>query len=243
MRILSIGQTIHHPPLEITSILESELASHPKLHHYDYVVIHGGDGSIRRITKTLHQSSFNGSVILNPTGSFNVIAKLHRVPKLDKVLTTLTAGKKPQTSPQPYYTLNDEVFLFSAGNMGDLQHIMLSETLRFGILKKGMGKYILALLFLLPLHLLMTPFMLMSKRKFFIFTPLSLIKKFGSFYGKIERLKIDLDNHYNLIELDGDIVMIEQSSLTIAQAGTLTLVTACSQRAAHNTPKHACPPE
>ena len=224
MRLLSINKTLQHDGLSITTILESELATLPNIEEYNYIIINGGDGTIRRVIKTLHHLEHNASIILNPTGSFNVIAKLHRVPKIKHVLTTLQQDKVPKTALQSYYRLNDEMFLFSAGNMGDLQHIFLSETLRFGILKNGMGKYILSILFLLPVHLIMTPFMLLSKRKFFIFTPASFIKKFGSFYGKIEKLEIDLDNGYNHIELDGDVVTIEEQTLNIEKAGEIAIV-------------------
>ena len=225
MRILSINKVIEHDTLNITNITESTLATQPNIEDFDYIIINGGDGTIRRVVKILHILKHHASIILNPTGSFNVIAKLHRVPKLQYVLTSLLEDKTPKTSSQAYYSLNDEMFLFSAGNMGDLQHIFLSETLRFGILKNGMGKYILAVLFLLPVHLIMTPFMLMSKRKFFIFTPASFLAKLGSFYGKVKKMEIDLDNSYNHIELDGDVVTIEESVLHIKVAGSIEIVT------------------
>ncbi len=121
--------------------------------------------------------------------------------------------------------MNEELFLFSAGNMGDLQHIFLSETLRFGWLKHGMFKYILAVIFLFPVHVIMTPFMLMSSTRFFIFTPLRFIKKFGSFYGEVREIDLDLDNDYNMIELDGDIVNVKGRHLRIRQAGNVRVVT------------------
>ena len=121
--------------------------------------------------------------------------------------------------------MNDELFLFSAGNMGDLQHIFLSETLRFGWLKHGILKYILAVIFLFPVHVIMTPFMLMSKSRFFIFTPLRFMRKFGSFYGEVQEIDIDLDNEYNMIELDGDIVNVKGRHLTIRKAGNVRVVT------------------
>ncbi len=116
------------------------------------------------------------------------------------------------------------MFLFSAGNMGDLQHIFLAETLRFGILKKGMAKYFLAIFFLLPLHLIITPFMLLSPRRFFIFTPARFIPKIGSFRGEVVEMSINLENNYNLIELDGDIVTIQESTLEIKPAGFMRVV-------------------
>jgi len=224
MKILSINKVIEHPSLTIISLPEAELASHTDLSNYHFIIINGGDGTIRRVVKILHTLQHNATFILHPTGSFNVIAKLHRVPQVNAILDTLAKGETVQSEKHHYFSLNDEVFLFSAGNMGDLQHIFLSETLRFGLLKKGIAKYILAALFLLPVHLIMTPFMLLSPRRFFIFSPARFIKKFGSFYGEVDEICIDLENGYNLIELDGDVVTINQSILNIKPAGTITLV-------------------
>ena len=227
MKILSIGTVKEKHHLNITSIKESELSQHLEINHYDYIIIHGGDGTIRRVIKTLHtMAPHKASFILNPTGSFNVIAKLHRVPSLKKVLEGLKNNKIPQIEPHLYYSLNQEIFLFSAGNMGDLQHIFLSETLRFGFITRGMFKYMLAFLFLLPIHLIMTPIMLLSSQKFFIFTPFSFIPKIGTFYGKIDKeITINLKNHYNLIELDGDVVTIEEDILQIKKESTIDIVT------------------
>ncbi|HEY9190261.1 MAG TPA: diacylglycerol kinase family protein [Sulfurovum sp.] len=226
MRILSIGQRLQHAALPITSIEASELAGHEDIPLYDYIIISGGDGTIRRVINTLQHIPHSAAFILNPTGSFNVVAKLHRVPKVEKVLKRLAEGETLRTQKHRYYTLNQEVFLFSAGNMGDLQHIFLAETLRFGLLKGNMLKYLLAVLFLLPLHLVMTPFMLLSANRFFIFTPASFIKKFGSFYGEVKELRIDLGNSYNFVELDGDIVTIEEPLLHIKPAGDIDIVIA-----------------
>ena len=225
MRILSIGKTFHHDTLHITSIEISEFAAHPNIQQYDYIIISGGDGSIRRVIKALQDIDHSAAFILNPIGSFNVVAKLHKVPKIEKVLHTLANGQTIKTEKHHYYALNNEVFLFSAGNMGDLQHIFISETLRFGMLKDGISKYILAFLFLLPIHLIMTPFMLLSSNRFFIFTPFSFIKKFGSFYGEVEEMSIELENSFNHIELDGDIVTIESNILHIKPAGDIQLIT------------------
>ncbi|PHS40368.1 MAG: hypothetical protein COB07_04535 [Sulfurovum sp.] len=224
MQILSIGKTVQHDTLTITSIEASALTTHTDVESYDYIIISGGDGTIRRVVQALQHIEHHAIFILNPIGSFNVVAKMHRVPKLEKVLELLESGKTPKTQAQQYYALNHEVFLFSAGNMGDLQHIYLSESLRFGILKEGMAKYILSVLFLLPLHLIMTPFMLMSPNRFFIFTPASFIKKFGSFYGEVQEMTVELENDYNHIELDGDIVTIEESILHIKPTGAIDIV-------------------
>ena len=225
MQILSIGKTLQHAKLTITSIEASALPEHHDIEQYDYIIINGGDGTIRRVLKLLHTLNNIPTFILNPTGSFNVVAKIHRAPKIDTVLDMLANAVQPKTQKHHLFKLNEELFLFSAGNMGDLQHIFLSETLRFGVLKHGILKYILAFLFLLPVHIVMIPFMLMSSTRFFIFTPARFIKKFGSFYGEVKEVDVDLDNDYNMLELDGDIVTVKGRHLEIRQAGNVSVVT------------------
>ena len=225
MKILSIGRTLSHEGLNITSIEASSLPEHHDIEQFGYVIINGGDGTIRRVLTQLHTLEKKPVFILNPTGSFNVVAKIHRAPKIETVLQMLAEGETPKTQKHHLFKMNDELFLFSAGNMGDLQHIFLSETLRFGWLEHGILKYILAVIFLFPVHLIMTPFMLMSKTRFFIFTPLRFIRKFGTFYGEVQEIDIDLDNDYNMIELDGDIVNVKGRHLKIRPAGNVRVVT------------------
>ena len=226
MHILSIGKKLTHSGLDITYIEASSLPEHHDIESYEYIIINGGDGTIRRVLNQLHTLDKMPTFILNPTGSFNVVAKIHAAPKIEKVLEILAKGQKPKIQKHHLFKLNKEIFLFSAGNMGDLQHIFLSETLRFGWLKHGIFKYVLAVLFLFPVHLIMTPFMLMSKTRFFIFTPARFIKKFGSFYGEVPKeLSIDLDNEYNMLELDGDIVNVHGRHIEITQAGNVPVVT------------------
>ncbi len=226
MHILSIGKALKYDGLTIDNIEASELTAHHDIERYDYIVINGGDGTIRRVLKQLHTLQKQPVFILNPTGSFNVVAKIHKAPPIGRVLDMLAAGTTPPTQKHHIFKLNEELFLFSAGNMGDLQHIFLSETFRFGWLKHGIAKYILAILFLLPVHIVMTPFMLMSSTRFFIFTPMRFVKKFGSFYGEVPlSMTIDLDNDYNMLELDGDLLVIKNRHLHISQAGSIHVVT------------------
>jgi len=227
MNILSIGATIEDHRFTITNYSFSELSTLKNLHTYDYILISGGDGLIRRVIQTLFANNHTfPPFILNPIGSFNVISKVNRTPSYTKVLDALANKKSIVLKKQSFYGLNDEIFLFSAGNMGDLQHIFLSETLRFGILKKGIGKYAVALFFLLPLHLVMTPFMLLSSKRFFIFMPLKFMPSFSNFYSHISKeIIIDLQNEHNLIELDGDVVTIQDSLLHINPKGTINIVT------------------
>jgi Diacylglycerol kinase catalytic domain len=226
MKIAFIGKQT--PSLTLYPTLDITTIDHPTLQTltgYDMVIISGGDGLIRRVVRLLDPMETKPTLILNPTGSFNVVAKFHRTPKLSRVLERLTLSEDFETKTLPYYRINDDIFLFSAGNMGDLHHIFLSESLRFGWLKHGSFKYIIAFLFLLPFHLVATPFMLMSDKRFFIFTPLAWIKKFGSFYGKVEaKQRYDLQNSYNILELDGDIVVIPDSIIEIEPKGVVKLV-------------------
>jgi len=225
MKILSVGRETVHEGLDIVSIKESSLGEHHDIEAYRYVIIHGGDGTIRRVLRQLHTLENPPAFILNPTGSFNVVAKIHKVPPIGEVLDRLARNEPVRTEKHHLFRLNDDLFLFSAGNMGDLQHIVLSETFRFGILTHGPLKYLLAVIFLFPAHLFMTPFMLLSERRFFIFTPLRFIKKFGTFYGEVRDMTIDLGNDYNLLEMDGDIVTVYDRILHIRQAGNVPIVT------------------
>ena len=226
MQLLSIGKSISYEGLTIVNIDASSLPEHRDIEQYDYIIVNGGDGTIRRVLKQLHTLKNIPTFILNTTGSFNVVAKIHRAPKIENVLEMPSKGKTLKTEKHHIFKLNDELFLFSAGNMGDLQHIFLSETLRFGWLRHGMAKYILSVIFLLPVHISMTPFMIMSTSRFFIFTPARFIKKFGSFYGEVPKeLSIDLVNEYNMPELDGDIVNVQGRHLEIKQAGNVPVVT------------------
>ncbi|MEA1954069.1 MAG: diacylglycerol kinase family protein [Campylobacterota bacterium] len=225
MKILSIGKVLQHKNLNITSIPTESLSDHHDIELYAYVIINGGDGTIRRVLKQLYNLEYIPTFILNPVGSFNFVAKIHNAPKINDVLDSLAKGSIPKTQKHHLFKLNHEIFLFSAGNMGDLQHIFLSETLRFGILKHGILKYLLSFIFLLPIHIIITPFMLMSQNRFFIFTPFRFIKKFGSFYGEVNNISIHLNNEYNLIELDGDIVTMHGEHLLITSAGSVPVVT------------------
>lgn len=223
MKILSIGKEITHKDLDITSIEAHKLHKHHDIEQYNYVIINGGDGMIRRVLGQLHDLDFTPRFILNPIGSFNVVAKLHRVAPIASILDRLANSEKLTIEKHHLFRLNEELFLFSAGNMGDLQHIVISETLRFGWFKHGIGKYILAAFFLFPIHLVMTPFMLMSSERFFIFTPLRFIKKFGSFYGEVREIDIQLSGYHNMLELDGDVVTIHERDIHIRQAGNITI--------------------
>jgi len=54
MKILSVGKDIHYDGLDIISIQESELHHEHNVEQYNYVIINGGDGMIRRVLRQLH---------------------------------------------------------------------------------------------------------------------------------------------------------------------------------------------
>jgi len=224
IKILSIGREITYSGIDIVSIKPSQLSQEHDIESYSHVIINGGDGMVRRVLKQLHTLDSLPKFILNPIGSFNVVAKIHRVSSVDRVLERLSKGIELETEKHHIFRLNDEIFLFSAGNMGDLQHILLSETFRFGWLKYGISKYILSAIFLLPAHIVMTPFMLLSSERFFIFTPIKWIKKFGNFYGEVEDIHMELHGDHNMIELDGDLVTIYSKYIDISKAGYFYIV-------------------
>ena len=90
MRILSIGEVLdmkkRHGRIRTLNI--------SKYRTYDYIIISGGDGTIRRVIKVLQDIQHSATFILNPIGSFNVVAKLHKVPKIEQVLHALANDAK-----------------------------------------------------------------------------------------------------------------------------------------------------
>jgi len=190
----------------------------------DYVIVSGGDGLLRRIIQyIIFSGQHKPKIIIDAKGSFNVIAKTHFVPKLSKVLDRVKNGETIQTKMQQVYKLNDYIFLFSAGNMFDALHIHLSEMLRIGFLTKGPLKYLISSILILPIAIITIPFLLFSTKRFFIFTPFKSFN-FRNFYTKPGHIKIDLKNNYNLLEIDGDLVVLESSKIDIKPLDTIEIV-------------------
>ena len=191
-----------------------------------YVIVSGGDGLLRRIIQyIIFSGQQKPKIIIHPKGSFNVIAKKLFVPKLDKVLQKLEAAQPLQTKKQDVYKLNDQVFLFSAGNLHDALHIHLSEMFRVGFLKKGMLKYIISTIFVLPLAIVTLPFLLFSKKRFIVLTVLRSFN-FMNFYTKIEKLHVDLGSEYNLLEIDGDLIFLQDRYIDIKLIDQVDIVVA-----------------
>ncbi len=223
MKIISINKEVEIKNHDIINTDERNFYE-TDLDGVDYVIVSGGDGLLRRIIQSIViEGKHKPKIIIDAQGSFNVIAKKYFVPKLEKILKKLENKEKPEVKKQDIYRLNDHIFLFSAGNMHDALHIHLSEILRIGWLKKGFLKYLISGLLVLPIAIITLPFLLFSKKRFFIFTPYKLFN-FMNLYSKVNELNIDLKNEYNLIEIDGDLLIVEKKAIKIKRIDQIDIV-------------------
>jgi len=223
MNIIAINKNIEIKNHKVVSTTEKDFYD-MQLANTDYLIVSGGDGLLRRIIQyVIFSGQHKPKIIIDPKGSFNVIAKKHFVSKLSKILKKIESGDELSIKNQDVYKLNKHVFLFSAGNLHDALHIHLSEIFRIGFLKKGILKYIISIIFILPIAILTLPFLVFSKKRFFIFTPLKSIN-FMNLYTKVKHLKIDLKNEYNLMEIDGDLVIIQDRFVEIKHIDEIEIV-------------------
>ncbi len=228
MTLLSIGKHIEHGNLQIEYLPSSHIDTIEEISKYSYIIINGGDGAIRRALRTFYLKFGSEAIppfIINPTGSFNVLAKWYRLPKVKNILDALVQERQITIINSPFYAIdNRKIFLFSAGNGSDVAHIFISEVLRFGLLKNGFLRYLVSFLLLLPFHLFAGIFILLSKKRFFIFTPLKF-RKFLNIYGRIDDdIEIDLDNHYNVLQFDGDLSVVKKPKISIKKIGEIRFI-------------------
>jgi len=223
MKIVAINTEIKLKNFEVISVTPDGF-DEISLKEIDYVVISGGDGLLRRmIEKIIQKGNERPTIIIDAKGSFNVIAKRYMIPKLHKVIGKLENKEKLQTRKMDVYKLNSHIFLFSAGNLTDALHIHLSEILRVGFLRKGPLRYLISGIFVLPVTLLSFPFLLFSKKRFFIFTPFKLIN-FKNHYTKINHLHFDIKNDYNILEIDGDLVILKERYIDIKKIDEINII-------------------
>jgi len=223
MKIISVNKELKLANADVISVNEKEF-DRISLQNTDYVVISGGDGLLRRIIeKIINKGDERPTIIIDAQGSFNVIAKRYMIPKLEKVIRKLENNEALQKRLLDVYRLNNHIFLFSAGNLTDALHIHLSEILRIGFLRKGALRYIISGIFVLPVTLLTLPFLIFSKRRFFIFTPFKLIN-FKNHYTKIDHLHFDVKNDYNILEIDGDLVILQERFIDIKKLDEIEIV-------------------
>lgn len=223
MNIIAINKEVEIKNHKVISTTEKGFHD-LQLANIDYLIVSGGDGLLRRIIESVIFSGENKpKIIIDPQGSFNVVAKKHYVSKLDKILKKIASGESLKVKNQDVYKLNDHVFLFSAGNLHDALHIHLAEILRIGLLKKGILKYLISTIFVLPIALVTLPFLVFSKKRFFIITPLKSFN-FMNLYTKVRHLKVDLKNDYNLLEIDGDLIIIQDRFIEIKYIDEIEIV-------------------
>jgi len=189
---------------------------------YDCIIIHGGDGAFRRHTKALlERFETLPAIFFDAIGSFNVVAKLHKIPTLQHFLSHLAATNELKCKTIPYYTINNEIFIFSAGNSFDLLHIEASEQLRTTALGKKGFKYFASGLLLAPFHIVALGFLLSDKSRFFLFAPNSRWSFKNHFGLTKDKLTITTTNYPNIVELDGDIVALKEQTITIEKSDRL----------------------
>jgi hypothetical protein len=228
LNILSINKEFKIDGYVVKNITINEIPTLETINEFNYVIITGGDGAIRRTIKNFRDKFEIDNIppiILNPTGSFNVIVKYYRPITIDKIIKKLITNENLKTLKAPIYAIDKKIFLFSVGNSGDVAHIFISEVLRFGYLKSGFIRYAISMLVLMPFHLFITPFLLISKQRFFVFTPFGFFKKFFNIYGRVdEDIEINLGNYYNVLEFDGDLSVVKKQHITIKRVGSIDLV-------------------
>jgi len=223
MKFIAINTNLQINGHEVLNTVEKDFYN-LDFNDADYVIVSGGDGLLRRIIQyIIFSGQKKPAIIIDAKGSFNVIAKKHLIPKLRKVVAKIEAGEELKRKKQDVYKLNNHVFLFSAGNMHDALHIHLSEIMRIGILKKGPLKYLISAIFVIPIALVTLPFLLFSKKRFFIMTPFKWVN-FMNLYTRVDRLDIDLKNGYNLMEIDGDLIILEEDKITIKRIDDIDIV-------------------
>ncbi len=228
MKILSVNKQIQADGLQIDSLYESELKELDGLSEYEYIIISGGDGAIRRTIERLHKKRLTSvpKIIINPAGTFNVYAKKLGCKRVEAILDKIKNGEEITKKESPYYSINKKkIFLFSAGNSLDVAYIVCSELLRVGLLRRSKMRYLLAFLFLLPIILMTFPFFLINRHYYLVFSAIKLpIKSFLNLYFSLDTLCIDLKSTHTLMQLDGDLVIIKAGRIHVEQAGVVEFV-------------------
>lgn len=224
--MLSVNGEFSYEGIEIVSIREHELAE-ADIQLFDYLMISGGDGAIRRTVETLHKNRQSiPPIIINPEGTFNLICKAYRLSTPEKIFEKILASKELKRREKSYFGVNKEhYFIFSAGNSLDMLYIVLSDLFRVGLIARSKIRYFFSIFFLLPLLLIATPIFLFVRSYFFVFNLFKTgIKKFQNVYLDENFIVIYSNSDYNIWQMDGDIVIVRSKKCTITEAGTIEFV-------------------
>lgn len=229
MKILSINKHVEIKNHEVVTIAETEVKKMEGLEEFDYVIVNGGDGTLRRTIERIHKRKNlekRPILIINPAGTFNVFFRVLKCENFEKIVEKIENNQPLCTDIRPYYSINNKkIFIFSAGNSLDVLYIACSELLRVGILKKSKMRYILSFLFLFPLILVTFPFFLINRHYYLVFSVVKLpFRRFFNMYFSLDKLSIDLKGTHTLMQLDGDTVIIKQGHIHVEQAGEVEVV-------------------
>ncbi len=223
--IISINKRFWHEKLTIDYIPQSDLDT-IDLTGYEYVIISGGDGAIRRLVEycALNRIALP-KLLIDAEGTFNVLAKRYRLPRVHDILDAIAEDKTVSCMDKNYYSVNDtHFFIFSAGNSIDKVYIILADVFRVGFLQKSKFRYGLSMLFLLPL-LVMLPLFMLHKKYFFVFDVFEKqLPSFLNIHFRPQKLRIRLASDYNIWQMDGDVVVVRSRKNSIKKAGTLAIV-------------------
>ena len=216
-KVLAVNHEVNLESCDYTFITESELYS-CSVESYDYVIVTGGDGLLRRVVSWIHRtiphSDTSPVVLLNPKGTSNIYRKFHNCASIQQFQSYLKGTTSIKVKACPYYSLNDEIFLFSAGNSFDLACIKLSEKLRPFL--SGFSRYFCSGMIITPILFYYLAKQLLNSNIFFIFK-----LPFRQLKGRTIPQNGAVD-----FQLDGDIVHIPNSEqLKIEEKGTFLLMT------------------
>lgn len=225
-RVLCVNKVFKKEGLDIVSIGESELLN-VDIESFEYILISGGDGAIRRVVEYMALNSIKiPKLIVDPEGTFNMIYKLYRMKNPEDILEKIAQGSALKEVDRNYFSVNnDHYFIFSAGNSLDMVYIILSDLFRVGFLVKSKLRYLLSIIFLLPLIVIMIPFFLVVKKYFLVFNGYDFkLKNIMNIHLNPCEVKLELDSDYNIWQMDGDIVVVRSKSNHIKKAGRLKLI-------------------
>jgi len=226
INILNINGNYETKGVNPTNIKESEIPL-VDIESFDYLVISGGDGAIRRSVEALHKKGSKiPPIVINPEGTFNLICKAYGIKTPDKIFEKIVNNENVAMRNKSFFSVNDKhFFIFSAGNSLDMLYIVLSDLFRVGLIAKSKIRYFFSIFFLLPLILLALPVFLFIRSYFFVFNLFSFgIDRFCNIYFDRELIEVKSNSDYNIWQMDGDIVIVRSKNSVIKKAGDIQFV-------------------
>lgn len=223
INVLSVNGEIEMEGVEVFSLKDSEIAN-IELERYDYLIISGGDGAIRRCVEAIYKKGDKiPPIIINPEGTFNLIHKAYGIKNPKEILQKVINNEEIKFRMKDFFSVNDKhIFVFSAGNSLDMLYIVLSDLFRVGPIARSKIRYLFSIFFLLPLVIVVAPIFLFMKSYFFVFNIYKIgIKRCCNLYFDEQLIKVKSDSDYNIWQMDGDIVIVRSKNSVIKKAGEI----------------------